>query len=46
VRVLVLLWDDQTSIALLNNDGLMATRDEETKAYFKHSKVICVTRPR
>ncbi len=46
VRVLVLLWDDQTSYGLLQNDGIMATRDEATRRYFRRTKVVCVNRAR
>lgn len=46
VRVLVLLWDDQTSSSLLQNAGIMSTRDEHTKKYFRGSKVVCVSRAR
>jgi pentatricopeptide repeat protein len=45
VRVLLLVWDDRTSVGLLERDGLMATHDEA--AYFFHgSNVHCVLHPR
>ena len=34
VRVLMLVWDDRTSVGLLKKDGLMATHDEEPLHYF------------
>ncbi|KAJ4823849.1 Phospholipase D [Turnera subulata] len=46
VRVLMLVWDDRTSVKLLKNDGVMATHDEDTESYFKNSKVHCVLCPR
>ncbi|KAJ4822044.1 hypothetical protein Tsubulata_027467, partial [Turnera subulata] len=45
VRVLMLVWDDRTSVKLLKNDGVMATHDEDTESYFKNSKVHCVLCP-
>ncbi|QHO25352.1 Phospholipase D beta [Arachis hypogaea] len=41
VRVLLLVWDDPTSRNILGiqTDGLMATHDEETRKFFKHSSV-------
>lgn len=46
VRVLMLVWDDRTSVDLLKKDGLMATHDEETESYFQGSEVHCVLCPR
>ncbi|KAK8962401.1 Phospholipase D alpha 1 [Platanthera guangdongensis] len=46
VRVLMLVWDDRTSVGLLKKDGLMATHDEETENYFNGSEVQCVLCPR
>ncbi|CAN1231397.1 Phospholipase D alpha 1 [Linum perenne] len=46
VRVLMLVWDDRTSVALLKKDGLMATHDEETFQYFQDTDVHCVLCPR
>ncbi|KAH6784592.1 phospholipase D delta [Perilla frutescens var. hirtella] len=48
VRVLLLVWDDKTSHDkfFINTGGVMATHDEETKKFFKHSSVICVLSPR
>ncbi|XP_065855479.1 phospholipase D delta [Euphorbia lathyris] len=44
VRVLLLIWDDKTSHDKfgIKTQGLMATHDEETKKFFKHSSVNCV----
>lgn len=46
VRVLMLVWDDRTSVNLLKKDGLMATHDEETEQYFQGTDVNCVLCPR
>ncbi|MFS7970206.1 putative phospholipase D [Helianthus anomalus] len=48
VRVLLLVWDDKTSHSkfFINTTGVMATHDEETKKFFKHSSVMCVLSPR
>lgn len=46
VRVLMLVWDDRTSVGLLKKDGLMATHDEETSNYFHGTNVDCVLCPR
>ncbi|KAJ6715256.1 PHOSPHOLIPASE D [Salix viminalis] len=46
VRVLMLIWDDRTSVGLLKKDGLMATHDEETEHYFQNTDVHCVLCPR
>ncbi|KAL0372237.1 UNVERIFIED_CONTAM: Phospholipase D alpha 1 [Sesamum calycinum] len=46
VNVLLLVWDDRTSIEQFKKDGLMATHDQETKAYFQNTKVRCVLCPR
>lgn len=46
VRVLMLVWDDRTSVDLLKKDGLMATHDEETENFFKDTDVHCVLCPR
>ncbi|KAL6974214.1 Phospholipase D [Sarracenia purpurea var. burkii] len=46
VRVLMLVWDDRTSVKLLKKDGLMATHDEETGNYFHGTEVHCVLCPR
>ncbi|GAV87053.1 C2 domain-containing protein/PLDc domain-containing protein/PLD_C domain-containing protein [Cephalotus follicularis] len=46
VNVLMLVWDDRTSVGLLKKDGLMATHDEETEHYFQNTDVHCVLCPR
>ncbi|PHU04528.1 Phospholipase D beta 1 [Capsicum chinense] len=48
VRVLLLVWDDPTSRSILGykTDGLMATHDEETRRFFKHSSVQVLLCPR
>ncbi|KAI4324718.1 hypothetical protein MLD38_030178 [Melastoma candidum] len=46
VRVLMLVWDDRTSVSLMKKDGLMGTHDEETLQYFSQSEVHCVLCPR
>jgi phospholipase D1/2 len=46
VRVLMLVWDDRTSVGALKKDGLMATHDEETANYFQGTDVHCVLCPR
>nr|CAB43062.1 phospholipase D2 [Craterostigma plantagineum] len=46
VNVLMLVWDDRTSVGLLKRDGLMATHDEETQNYFQGTDVHCILCPR
>ncbi|RDX91849.1 Phospholipase D alpha 1, partial [Mucuna pruriens] len=46
VKVLMLVWDDRTSVSLLKKDGLMATHDEETAQFFNDTEVHCVLCPR
>ncbi|KAK4774195.1 hypothetical protein SAY87_029214 [Trapa incisa] len=46
VRVLMLVWDDRTSVKLLKKDGVMKTHDEDTEAYFSNTGVQCVLCPR
>ncbi|KAL5729610.1 phospholipase D [Ranunculus cassubicifolius] len=46
VRVLMLVWDDRTSVDVLKKDGLMATHDEETANFFDGCDVECVLCPR
>ncbi|CAI9113995.1 OLC1v1037458C1 [Oldenlandia corymbosa var. corymbosa] len=46
VRVLMLVWDDRTSVGVLKKDGLMATHDEETEQFFQGTDVHCVLCPR
>ncbi|KAH7316216.1 hypothetical protein KP509_21G083200 [Ceratopteris richardii] len=46
VRVNLLVWDDRTSLGVLKKDGLMATHDEDTGAFFRGSDVNCILCPR
>ncbi|KAF1002719.1 hypothetical protein AG4045_005588 [Apium graveolens] len=46
VKVLLLVWDDRTSVGLLKKDGLMATHDQETELYFQGTNVHCILCPR
>ncbi|CAN6284481.1 unnamed protein product [Urochloa humidicola] len=48
VAVLMLVWDDRTSGGLgpIRRDGLMATHDEDTAAFFRGTRVRCVLCPR
>ncbi|KAM1155224.1 hypothetical protein ACFX15_025555 [Malus domestica] len=46
VKVLMLVWDDRTSVKLLKRDGVMATHDEDTESYFHNTAVHCVLCPR
>jgi phospholipase D1/2 len=46
VRVLVMVWQDHTSVSFLGNAGLMKTHDEETFKFFEGSKVRCFLCPR
>ncbi|MED6111381.1 Phospholipase D [Stylosanthes scabra] len=46
VKVLMLVWDDRTSIKWLKNDGVMTTHDEDTESYFNGSGVHCALCPR
>lgn len=46
VAVRVMLWNDETSLPILKNKGLMRTHDEDAFAYFNHSKVVCKLCPR
>uniref|UniRef100_A0A7N2LPA5 Phospholipase D n=1 Tax=Quercus lobata TaxID=97700 RepID=A0A7N2LPA5_QUELO len=46
VRVLMLVWDDRTSVGFLKEDGYMGTHDEETEHFFQNTDVHCVLCPR
>lgn len=46
VTVLMLLWDDRTSVKEIKKDGLMATHDQETADFFRNTRVRCVLCPR
>jgi phospholipase D1/2 len=41
VAVRIMVWDDETSLPLIKNEGLMRTHDEDAFAYFAHTKVVC-----
>ncbi|KAK1295429.1 Phospholipase D epsilon [Acorus calamus] len=40
VAVRVMLWDDETSLPVIKNKGVMRTHDEDAFDYFKRTKVI------
>ncbi|XP_042488526.1 phospholipase D alpha 1-like [Macadamia integrifolia] len=42
VRVLMLVWDDRTSVGIFKNEGIMGTHDTETEEFFRNSDVQCV----
>ncbi|CAL9059811.1 unnamed protein product [Musa banksii] len=46
VRVLMLLWDDRTSVGSLKKDGHMATHNEETANYLRNTTMYCAFCPR
>ncbi|KAG2700123.1 hypothetical protein I3760_07G218500 [Carya illinoinensis] len=46
VMVLMLVWDDRTSVEEVKKDGLMATHDQEIEEYFRNTKVHCFLCPR
>ncbi|XBI14047.1 hypothetical protein VPH35_140694 [Triticum aestivum] len=46
VHVLLLVWNDVSSIEGLYEAGLLGTRDEVTAKYFRGSRVQCVLCPR
>ncbi|XP_012069001.1 phospholipase D alpha 4 [Jatropha curcas] len=46
VAVRIMVWDDETSLPIIKNKGVMRTHDEDAFAYFKHTKVICKLCPR
>ncbi|KAL0924255.1 hypothetical protein M5K25_005071 [Dendrobium thyrsiflorum] len=46
VRVLMLVWDDRSSVGELKKDGVMATHDQDTAEYFRGSRVHCLLCPR
>nr|GEW15697.1 phospholipase D alpha 1-like [Tanacetum cinerariifolium] len=46
VKVLMLVWDDRTSVDVLKKDGLMCTHDEDTENFFQDSEVHCNLCPR
>nr|XP_010909806.1 phospholipase D alpha 4 [Elaeis guineensis] len=46
VAVRIMLWDDETSLHIIKNKGVMRTHDEDALSYFKHTKVVCKLCPR
>ncbi|KAL4589109.1 hypothetical protein LXL04_002011 [Taraxacum kok-saghyz] len=46
VKVLMLVWDDRTSVDVLKKDGLMGTHDEDTENFFQGCEVQCILCPR
>ncbi|KAF3450620.1 hypothetical protein FNV43_RR06709 [Rhamnella rubrinervis] len=46
VAVRIMVWDDETSLPIIKNKGIMRTHDEDALAYFSHSKVVCKLCPR
>ncbi|KAF0911414.1 hypothetical protein E2562_008292 [Oryza meyeriana var. granulata] len=46
VAVLVMPWQDKTSVSFLGNTGLMKTHDEETRRFFEGTSVRCFLCPR
>jgi hypothetical protein len=45
-QVLMLVWDDKSNNYPLPIAGVMGTHDNETYAFFKGSKVVCLLCPR
>ncbi|CAN6448972.1 unnamed protein product [Victoria cruziana] len=41
VAVRVMLWNDETSLAILKNSGVMRTHDEEAFSFFQGTGVVC-----
>lgn len=46
VAVRIMLWDDETSLPIIKNKGVMRTHDEDAMEFFRHTKVICRLCPR
>ncbi|KAF7072674.1 hypothetical protein CFC21_077775 [Triticum aestivum] len=46
VAVLVMPWQDKTSVPFLGNTGVMKTHDEQTRAFFHGTNVRCFLCPR
>ncbi|KFK38694.1 hypothetical protein AALP_AA3G147900 [Arabis alpina] len=46
VAVRVMLWNDETSLPMIKNKGLMRTNDETALAYFRDTNVVCRLCPR
>jgi hypothetical protein len=45
-QVLMLVWDDKSNNYPLPIAGVMGTHDNETYAYFKGTKVVCLLCPK
>ncbi|CAA6667987.1 unnamed protein product [Spirodela intermedia] len=46
VAVRLMLWDDESSLPLIRNPGLMRTHDEDSFTYFAQTRVVCRRFPR
>ncbi|XP_076881215.1 phospholipase D alpha 4-like [Bidens hawaiensis] len=46
VAVRIMIWDDETSLPIIKNKGVMGTNDENALAFFKPTKVVCKLCPR
>ncbi|KAK1416878.1 hypothetical protein QVD17_25997 [Tagetes erecta] len=46
VAVRIMIWDDETSLPVIKNRGVMGTDDENALAFFKNTKVVCKLSPR
>ncbi|XP_068664886.1 phospholipase D alpha 4-like [Aristolochia californica] len=46
VAVRIMLWNDETSLPVINNTGVMRTHDEDAFNYFRNTKVVCRLCPR
>ncbi|KAL5997378.1 hypothetical protein ACLOJK_008308 [Asimina triloba] len=46
VAVRLMLWDDETSLPIINNPGVMRTHNRDAHRYFNHSNVVCCLCPR
>lgn len=46
VAVRIMIWDDETSLPIIKNRGVMGTDDENALAFFKNTKVVCKLSPR
>lgn len=42
----IMLWDDETSLPIIKNKGVMRTHDQDAMDFFKHTKVVCRLCPR
>uniref|UniRef100_J3LWH7 Uncharacterized protein n=1 Tax=Oryza brachyantha TaxID=4533 RepID=J3LWH7_ORYBR len=44
--MLVMPWQDKTSVSFIGNTGLMKTHDEETRRFFEGTDMRCFLCPR